>query len=180
MHRAFAVHRVSAKSLCDEVLLLLVLSDFFWGQDAVCVYRRYGGNPDQLFFGVFDGHGQQGTSCAQFAKDQVCVVGFPATLHFQHPIAGSHCLVTIDFWRRYLACSCLALAFPPTPSKPSEKPWSNVMSSCMLAPLKTASAALQPLPALFAAEQFMLQMWETQGMTIQCNRISQSGCSIGH
>ncbi|EIE18302.1 protein serine/threonine phosphatase 2C, partial [Coccomyxa subellipsoidea C-169] len=40
-------------------------------QDAVCVYRRYGGDPNQLFFGVFDGHGQQGTSCAQFAKDQV-------------------------------------------------------------------------------------------------------------
>ena len=40
-------------------------------QDAVCVYRRYGGDSEQLFFGVFDGHGQQGTSCAQFAKDTV-------------------------------------------------------------------------------------------------------------
>ncbi len=40
-------------------------------QDAVCVYRRYGGDSEQLFFGVFDGHGQEGTSCAQFAKDTV-------------------------------------------------------------------------------------------------------------
>jgi cGMP-dependent protein kinase 2 len=40
-------------------------------QDAVCAYRRFGGDPEQLFFGVFDGHGQLGTSCAQFAKDKV-------------------------------------------------------------------------------------------------------------
>ena len=40
-------------------------------QDAVCVYRRFGGDPEQVFFGVFDGHGQTGTSCAQFAKDKV-------------------------------------------------------------------------------------------------------------
>lgn len=40
-------------------------------QDAVCAYRRFAGDPEQMFFGVFDGHGQHGTSCAQFAKDKV-------------------------------------------------------------------------------------------------------------
>lgn len=44
---------------------------FCHAQDAVCAYRRFGGDPEQLFFGVFDGHGQLGTSCAQFAKDKV-------------------------------------------------------------------------------------------------------------
>ena len=37
----------------------------------MCAYRRFGSDPEQLFFGVFDGHGQLGTSCAQFAKDKV-------------------------------------------------------------------------------------------------------------
>jgi len=40
-------------------------------QDAVCAYRRFAGDPEQVFFGVFDGHGQHGTPCAQFAKDKV-------------------------------------------------------------------------------------------------------------
>ena len=47
-------------------------------QDAVCAYRRFAGDPEQVFFGVFDGHGQHGTSCAQFAKDKVY---YPITEH---------------------------------------------------------------------------------------------------
>jgi len=39
-------------------------------QDAVCAYRRFANDPEQAFFGVFDGHGVQGTACAQFAKDK--------------------------------------------------------------------------------------------------------------
>ena len=41
-------------------------------QDAVCAHRSFDGDPEQLFFGVFDGHGEAGTACAQFAKDKVC------------------------------------------------------------------------------------------------------------
>ena len=53
-------------------------------QDAVCAYRRFAGDPEQLFFGVFDGHGQLGTSCAQFAKDQV-----PANLLSSQQLSAS-------------------------------------------------------------------------------------------
>lgn len=40
-------------------------------QDAVCAYRRFANDAEQAFFGVFDGHGIQGTACAQFAKEKV-------------------------------------------------------------------------------------------------------------
>lgn len=39
-------------------------------QDAVCAYRRFANDPEQAFFGVFDGHGMAGTACAHFAKDK--------------------------------------------------------------------------------------------------------------
>ncbi|KAI8469911.1 MAG: phosphatase 2C-like domain-containing protein [Monoraphidium minutum] len=40
-------------------------------QDAFCVHTYFGGDPDQQFFGVFDGHGEFGTQVAQFARDKV-------------------------------------------------------------------------------------------------------------
>ena len=36
-------------------------------QDAFCVHKQFGGNPDEHFFGVFDGHGEHGTLGAQVA-----------------------------------------------------------------------------------------------------------------
>jgi hypothetical protein len=42
-------------------------------QDSLCVHTAFGGEPDQAFFGVFDGHGEFGTQCSQFAKDKVRV-----------------------------------------------------------------------------------------------------------
>ena len=42
-------------------------------QDAYCVHTRFGGRPEEHFFGIFDGHGEFGTPCAQFAKDKVRV-----------------------------------------------------------------------------------------------------------
>lgn len=30
----------------------------------------FGGNPSDHFFGVFDGHGEKGTQCAQFAAEK--------------------------------------------------------------------------------------------------------------
>lgn len=40
-------------------------------QDAFCVHTYFGGERDQHFFGVFDGHGEFGTPAAQFARDKV-------------------------------------------------------------------------------------------------------------
>ena len=42
-------------------------------QDTACAIRSFAGDPEQIFFGVFDGHGTSGTECSQFAKDQVCL-----------------------------------------------------------------------------------------------------------
>ncbi len=40
-------------------------------QDSLCVHTHFGGDPEQVFVGVFDGHGEYGTQCSQFAKDKV-------------------------------------------------------------------------------------------------------------
>lgn len=40
-------------------------------QDSYCVHPFFAGDPEQLFFGVFDGHGEFGTQCSVFAKDKV-------------------------------------------------------------------------------------------------------------
>lgn len=42
-------------------------------QDSFCVHTYFNGDPEQHFFGVFDGHGEFGTQCSQFAKDMVRV-----------------------------------------------------------------------------------------------------------
>ena len=39
-------------------------------QDAFCYHTRLGGSSD-VFAGVFDGHGEHGTPCAEFAKDKI-------------------------------------------------------------------------------------------------------------
>ena len=39
-------------------------------QDAFSVLPAFGGNPADHFFGVFDGHGEKGTQCAQFAAEK--------------------------------------------------------------------------------------------------------------
>ena len=40
-------------------------------QDAVCTYECVAGSPDLHMFGVFDGHGEFGAECAQFAQTKV-------------------------------------------------------------------------------------------------------------
>jgi hypothetical protein len=40
-------------------------------QDAFCVHTYFGGEAEQHFFGVFDGHGEHGTQAALFARDRV-------------------------------------------------------------------------------------------------------------
>ncbi|KAJ9537280.1 hypothetical protein OSB04_030013, partial [Centaurea solstitialis] len=40
-------------------------------QDCYCIKTHVRGDPNVHFFGVFDGHGQSGTQCANFAKDRL-------------------------------------------------------------------------------------------------------------
>jgi len=37
-------------------------------QDSFCVLTNFGGDLEQMFFGVFDGHGENGTQCSQFTR----------------------------------------------------------------------------------------------------------------
>ncbi|XP_024528984.1 protein phosphatase 2C and cyclic nucleotide-binding/kinase domain-containing protein isoform X1 [Selaginella moellendorffii] len=41
-------------------------------QDSFCVHTHFGKNPNDHFFGVFDGHGEFGAECSQFAKKHLC------------------------------------------------------------------------------------------------------------
>ncbi|GIL79333.1 hypothetical protein Vretimale_16527 [Volvox reticuliferus] len=40
-------------------------------QDSFSVQTYFGGDAEQCFFGVYDGHGEYGTQCSQFAKEKV-------------------------------------------------------------------------------------------------------------
>lgn len=40
-------------------------------QDSFLLGPVFGGDPDDHLFGVFDGHGEHGTGCSQFARDRV-------------------------------------------------------------------------------------------------------------
>ena len=40
-------------------------------QDSFCVQTNFGGDLEQMFFGVFDGHGENGTQCSQFTRRRV-------------------------------------------------------------------------------------------------------------
>lgn len=42
-------------------------------QDKFCFFECFGGNPDHVFFAVFDGHGTHGTPCAQFCREMLPV-----------------------------------------------------------------------------------------------------------
>lgn len=41
-------------------------------QDSFCIHTPFGADPDDHFFGVFDGHGEFGAQCSQFVKWKVC------------------------------------------------------------------------------------------------------------
>ncbi|KAK2645603.1 hypothetical protein Ddye_020798 [Dipteronia dyeriana] len=41
-------------------------------QDSFCIHTPFGTNPDDHFFGVFDGHGEFGAHCSQFVKRKLC------------------------------------------------------------------------------------------------------------
>ncbi|GLJ40758.1 hypothetical protein SUGI_0842740 [Cryptomeria japonica] len=41
-------------------------------QDSFCIHTQFGQDPNDHFFGVFDGHGDYGTECSQFVKRQLC------------------------------------------------------------------------------------------------------------
>ncbi|KAG9449193.1 hypothetical protein H6P81_009158 [Aristolochia fimbriata] len=41
-------------------------------QDSYCIHTPFGTNPNDHFFGVFDGHGEYGAHCSQFVKQKLC------------------------------------------------------------------------------------------------------------
>lgn len=41
-------------------------------QDSFCIHTPFGSNPNDHFFGVFDGHGEFGAQCSQFVKQRLC------------------------------------------------------------------------------------------------------------
>lgn len=41
-------------------------------QDSFFIHSPFGTNPNDHFFGVFDGHGEYGTECSQFVKQRLC------------------------------------------------------------------------------------------------------------
>ncbi|XP_019052377.1 PREDICTED: protein phosphatase 2C and cyclic nucleotide-binding/kinase domain-containing protein isoform X2 [Nelumbo nucifera] len=41
-------------------------------QDSFCIHTPFGTNPNDHFFGVFDGHGEFGAQCSQFVKRKLC------------------------------------------------------------------------------------------------------------
>ncbi|KAI4347089.1 hypothetical protein L6164_007938 [Bauhinia variegata] len=41
-------------------------------QDSFAIHTPFGTNPDDNFFGVFDGHGEFGAQCSQFVKRKLC------------------------------------------------------------------------------------------------------------
>ncbi|KAL4194085.1 hypothetical protein AMTRI_Chr05g66950 [Amborella trichopoda] len=41
-------------------------------QDSFCIHAPFGTNPNDHFFGVFDGHGEFGAECSQFVKRKLC------------------------------------------------------------------------------------------------------------
>lgn len=44
-------------------------------QDSLCSHPQFGGDMEQALFGVFDGHGEYGTQCSQFAREKVRAAG---------------------------------------------------------------------------------------------------------
>ncbi|KAG1335056.1 protein phosphatase 2C and cyclic nucleotide-binding/kinase domain-containing protein [Cocos nucifera] len=41
-------------------------------QDSFCIHTPFGTDPNDHFFGVFDGHGEYGAQCSQFVKRKLC------------------------------------------------------------------------------------------------------------
>ncbi|XP_062148034.1 protein phosphatase 2C and cyclic nucleotide-binding/kinase domain-containing protein [Alnus glutinosa] len=41
-------------------------------QDSFCIHTPFGTDPNEHFFGVFDGHGEFGAQCSQFVKRKLC------------------------------------------------------------------------------------------------------------
>lgn len=41
-------------------------------QDSFCIHTCFKNNPNDHLFGVFDGHGQNGAQCSEFAKKRLC------------------------------------------------------------------------------------------------------------
>ena len=89
------------------------------GQDTACAVSNFGDDPEQIFLGVFDGHGTAGTECSQFAREQVsslhiavtvfCVC-LPAPVLDKHFVMQSFICITVKL-QNHAGTGCNAERF---------------------------------------------------------------------
>lgn len=59
-------------------------------QDSFAIHTPFGTNPDDHFFGVFDGHGEFGSECSQFVKRRLCENLLRNSRFHTNPIEACH------------------------------------------------------------------------------------------
>ncbi|KAL9267916.1 phosphatase 2C and cyclic nucleotide-binding/kinase domain-containing protein [Drosera capensis] len=59
-------------------------------QDSFCIHTPFGTEPNDHFFGVFDGHGEFGTECSQFVKHKLCENLLRNSRFYTDPIDACH------------------------------------------------------------------------------------------
>ncbi|KAG0576965.1 hypothetical protein KC19_5G121600 [Ceratodon purpureus] len=59
-------------------------------QDSFCAHTLFGENPNDHFFGVFDGHGEFGTQCSQFVKKNLCENLLRSRHYHSDPVQAYH------------------------------------------------------------------------------------------
>lgn len=59
-------------------------------QDSFCIHTPFGTNPDDHFFGVFDGHGEFGAQCSRFVKLRLCEILLRDSKFHVDPVDACH------------------------------------------------------------------------------------------
>lgn len=59
-------------------------------QDSFCIHTPFGTDPNDHFFGVFDGHGEYGAECSQFVKRKLCENLLRSSRFHVDPIEACH------------------------------------------------------------------------------------------
>lgn len=59
-------------------------------QDSFCIHTPFGTDPNDHFFGVFDGHGEFGAECSQFVKRKLCENLLRSSRFHVDPIEACH------------------------------------------------------------------------------------------
>ncbi|XP_021723591.1 protein phosphatase 2C and cyclic nucleotide-binding/kinase domain-containing protein-like [Chenopodium quinoa] len=59
-------------------------------QDSFCIHTPFGTDPNDHFFGVFDGHGEFGAECSQFVKRKLCENLLRSSRFHVDPVEACH------------------------------------------------------------------------------------------